>query len=120
VLSTPKGYILREQREEYARIFKVRHEDERTEEELSLIVGAGGCVKDVFVHHRVYGTLRAELGVGTAVQVAEYMRSITGGKSSPLKNVTDGYHYHTVTASSAATLDEIESLLRSRGFLIER
>jgi hypothetical protein len=120
VLSTPKGYILREQREEYARIFKVRHEDERTEEELSLIVGAGGCVKDVFVHHRVYGTLRAELGVGTAVQVAEYMRSITGGKSSPLKNVTDGYHYHTVTASSAAALDEIESLLRSRGFLIER
>jgi hypothetical protein len=104
----------------HSRVFKVRHEDGQIEEELSLIVGAGGCVKDVFVHHRVYGTLRAELGVGTPEQVAEYMRSITSGKSRPLKNVTDGYHYHTVTAPSASVLDEIESLLRIRGFLVER
>jgi hypothetical protein len=129
ILSTPKGYLRLaggddcrcvDGAAEHSRVFKVRHADEQTEEELSLIVGAGGCVKDVFVHHRVYGTLRAELGVGTPAQVAEYMRSITSGKSSPLKNVTDGYHYHTVTASSPSALDEIESLLRSKGFLIDR
>jgi hypothetical protein len=130
ILSTPKGYLrlsgvadvgdVGGVASDCSRIFKVRHGDERTEEELSLIVGAGGCVRDVFVHHRVYGTLRADLGVGTPAQVSEYMRSITGGKSRPLKNVTDGYHYHTVTASSAEVLNEIESLLRTRGFLIER
>lgn len=34
-------------------------------------------------------------------------------------SVTDGYHYHTVSAEDEATLDGIERALRERGFLIE-
>ncbi len=34
-------------------------------------------------------------------------------------SVTDGYHYHTVSAADESTLDEIESALRNAGFLIE-
>lgn len=117
ILSTPKGYLLPSV---CCRTFKVRHEDERTEEELNIIVDAGGFVKNVFVHHRVYGMIEGELNVGNRVQVAEYIRSITAGKSSLLKNVTDGYHYHTVTAADESVLDVIETRLRNGGFLIER
>lgn len=120
ILSTPRGYVLAAGGEVCSRVFKVRHEDERTEEELNLIVDKGGYVKNVFVNHRVYGRIEVDLNVGSHVQTAEYIRSISEGKSGLLKNVTSGYHYHTVTAASEAVLDEIESALRERGFLIER
>lgn len=120
IVSTPRGYVYAAARQGCSRTFKVRHADDQTEEELTMIVDAGGTVENVIVHHRVYGTIEAQLGVGSRVQVAEYMRSISEGRSSLLKNVTDGYHYHTVTAPDEGTLDEIESLLRRRGFLVER
>lgn len=33
-----------------------------------------------------------------------------------LKNVTSGYHYHTVVADDEKTLDEIEAMLRKKGY----
>ena len=41
------------------------------------------------------------------------------GASKPLMAVTDGYHYHTVSASDEASLDRIENALRDAGYLIE-
>ncbi len=120
VISTPRGYLLYAGMPTFSRVFKVRHNDEKTEEELNLFVDLGGRVQNVFVHHRVYGTIEGELNLQNRVQVKEYMRSITAGKSSLLKNVTDGYHYHTVTAASESVLDAIESALREKGFLIEK
>ncbi|MBQ9081338.1 MAG: transcription repressor NadR [Clostridia bacterium] len=120
VVSTPRGYLAVVAPPAFLRTFKVRHEDEKTEEELNLFVDAGGFVKDVFVHHKVYGTIGGELNLANRAQVSEYMRSITGGKSSLLKNVTGGYHYHTVTAQSEEVLDRIEMRLREKGFLIEK
>lgn len=121
ILSTPRGYLLSDGTAIIrTRVFKVQHEDERTEEELSLIVDKGGYVKNVFVRHRVYGRIEAALDVGSRVQITEYMRSITASKSKLLKNVTSGYHYHTVTAASEEMLDEIETALRESGFLVER
>jgi hypothetical protein len=51
--------------------------------------------------------------------VEELYRSLVSGASKPLMSVTDGYHYHTVTAPDESVLDEIEQKLRTRGFLIE-
>lgn len=120
IVSTPRGYLLPAGMPAVSRTFKVRHDDDRTEEELNLIVDAGGRVENVFVHHRFYGTIEGVLGVGSRAQVADYLRTIKSGKSSLLKNVTSGYHYHTVTASSEEVLGEIESRLREKGFLIEK
>ena len=47
------------------------------------------------------------------------MEDIRRGKSSPLKNITSDYHYHTISADSERTLDMIEEMLREKGFLIE-
>ena len=46
-----------------------------------------------------------------------YMEEISTGKSSLLKNVTSGYHYHTIDAESEEILDAIQEELRQRGFL---
>ena len=39
--------------------------------------------------------------------------------SSPLKNITSGYHFHSIYADSEMVLDEIEFSLREKGFLTE-
>lgn len=118
ILSTHRGYVLNAP---YAvnRTFKVWHTDERMEEELCSIVDLGGCVVDVMVNHRVYGQMKAGLGIRSRRNVMDFLQDIQSGKSSPLKNITSGYHYHTVEADSEKTLDLIEEMLRKKGFLIE-
>ena len=43
---------------------------------------------------------------------------IRQGKSRPLKNITSGEHFHTVSADSAQTLDLIEEELRKKDYLV--
>ena len=57
------------------------------------------------------------MNIKSRKDIAEFMQNINTGKSKPLKNVTSGYHYHTVIADDVQTLNEIESCLRERGFL---
>lgn len=116
ILATNRGYILnRPQRKK--REFKVCHTDEQIEDELSSIVALGGIVENVFVYHRVYGKIEGGLYVENQMQVADYVRSLSGA-SSPLKNVTEGYHYHLVSADSEETLDRIAAMLQEKGYLV--
>lgn len=118
VISTNRGYILNAVNK-VSRVYKVQHSDEQLEEELLEVVDLGGCVENVMVNHKVYGHIEAELGVNTRQKVVEFMQDIKSGKSSPLKNITSGYHYHTVSADSEKTLDMIEEALQEKGFLVE-
>lgn len=118
ILSTNRGYIL-QGTAEVSRIFKVRHTNEQMEEEMCAVVDMGGCVDNVMINHRVYGRMEAPLHVNSRRKVAEFMQDIKSGKSSPLLNVTSGYHYHKITADSEKTLDMIEEVLREKGFLVK-
>jgi len=118
ILSTTTGYILKAEIAN-SRVFKVVHTDEQTQEELRTIVDLGGCVEDVFVYHKVYGTVKADLHIRSRKDADDFIESFTSGKSSLLKNVTSGYHYHTVTAASQQLLDLIQENLRVKGFLAE-
>ncbi len=118
ITSTNTGYILMEKAQaEISRVFKVQHTDDQVEEELQLMVDCGGIVKDVFIYHKVYGTVRAELNIRSRMDVERFMNDIRTGKSSLLKNVTSGYHYHTVIAPTEALLDLIQEKLSEKGFL---
>lgn len=118
IISTNRGYVLPDSAA-CSRIFKVQHSDEDLEEELTLFVDTGGTVEDVFIYHRAYDIIRGELGIRSRLDVEQYMEKISSGKSTPLKNITQGYHYHTVTAASEEILDVIEQRLKDRGFLAE-
>ena len=115
IISTNRGYLMHGGKE--SRVFKVRHEDDEAEKELTCIVDLGGEVQDVFVRHRVYGILRAEMHIRSRMDISRYMEDIASGKSSLLKNVTSGYHYHTITADSEEILDMIQERLQEYGFL---
>lgn len=116
ILSTNRGYLLQKENA-CTRVFKVIHSDDEAREELDCIVDAGGIVEDVFVYHKVYGVLRAEMNIGSRMEVENYIRELKSGKSTLLKNVTSGYHYHTIRAKSREILDIIQEELQKRGFL---
>ena len=118
IISTNRGYVL-EGQTCAERVFKVRHTDEQLETELCTIVDLGGQVKNVMVNHKVYGHIEAELGIISRRKVKEFLADIESGKSTPLKNITSDYHYHTVIADSEETLGMIEEELRKLGFLVE-
>lgn len=118
IISTNRGYILNIPRS-VSRVFKVQHTDEELTDELYAIVDLGGCVENVMVNHKVYGHIEANLNISSRRKVYEFMNDIKSGKSSPLKNITSNYHYHTVSADSDETIDLIENELRQMGFLIE-
>ena len=118
ILATTKGYLLGRPTD-VTRLIKVRHTNEQTEEELNTVVNLGGCVEDVIVNHRTYGKLTAPLHIRTQQDVQAFMEQIRTGKSSPLMNITSGYHFHHITAACPETLDTIEKKLKEMGFLAE-
>lgn len=116
IISTNLGYVLMSNKE-CRRVFKMQHSDDQVIEELSLIVDYGGRICDVFVFHRVYGTVRAEMDIKNKLDIDRFMDDIATGKSSLLMNITSGYHYHTVAAADEETLDIIQKKLEERNFL---
>lgn len=118
VISTNRGYVLGTGLGA-ERVFKCRHTLQELVAESEIIISNGGVVQDIAVNHRVYGKISARLELSTMRHAEELYRSLVSGASKPLMSVTDGYHYHTVTADSDEILDKIESELRSAGYLIE-
>lgn len=118
IISTCKGYMMQKD-SPCQRIFKVNHTDEQMEEELNLYVDFGAKVEDEFVYHKVYDVIRVEMGLKSRRDVRAYMEKLGSGTSKSLKDVTSGYHYHTVTAESEEVLDQIQEELQKRGFLAE-
>lgn len=116
ILSTNRGYVLAREKE-CSRVFKVIHSDQEVETELQTIIDLGGWVKDVFVYHKIYGVVKAEMNLHSRRDIAEYRKDLESGKSTLLKNVTAGYHYHTVMAEDEQTLDLIQDALAKVGFL---
>lgn len=116
ILSMNQGYLI-QSGQRISRVFKVIHKEEQVEEELGLIVDLGGYVKDVFVYHKAYGVLRADMDIRSRLDIEHFMEKIASGKSNLLMNVTSGYHYHTVLADSVQLLDIIQEKLNQKGFL---
>ena len=117
IISTTKGYILN-RKPMPERIFKVVHSDEDTEKELTEIVKTGAIIENVFVWHKIYGKIEGPLNIKTQDDVREYIKTLKSGRSSPLKNVTNQYHYHLIKAETEEVLDNTEKMLQKLGYLV--
>ena len=122
IVATNRGYVLREGASEPAvptRLVKVRHDVGQTADELTSIVDMGGAVLNVIVNHRVYGKITADLDIRNRRDVERYLEAIASGKSFPLLTVTSGYHFHRIAADTEETLDDIEEMLKQKGYLVD-
>ena len=79
----------------------------------------GGCILDVMVNHRIYGKMSAPLNIKNRRDVQRFMDNLRSGKSTPLLNVTSGYHFHHIAAEQEDILNEIEAALKEKNFLAE-
>ena len=89
------------------------------EDELSTIVNLGGSVLDVIINHRRYGKLTAPLQIKCQRDIRRLVQDMQSGKSSPLMNVTSGYHFHHIAAEKEEILDEISDELDRKGYMVE-
>ena len=117
IFSTNKGYLIQPQEAVHSRVFKLINTSAEEEEKLNLIIDSGGRIKDVFVYHKVFGVIRADMNIKSRRDIRHYMDELNSGKSQALNNVTSGYHYHTIVADDEQTLDLIQEELQKRGFL---
>ena len=116
ILATNSGYVIRSSPLK-ERVFKVFHTTEQTEDELQTIVDLGGTVADVYVWHKAYGKLEANLNISSRVLIDQFIDNVRSGKSVELMNITGGYHYHTVRAESEDILDRIGAALEAKRYI---
>lgn len=118
IVSTSRGYLIHNLILDIpGRVITVFHADDQIEEELNIIVDIGGIVEDVFIDHKVYGHLKAELNVSNRREVQDFLKKINSGEAMPLKNLTFGKHSHTIRAKDENTLDLICEELEKKGYL---
>lgn len=59
------------------------------------------------------------MNIRTRRDVKKFLEGLSTGSSSLLKNVTGGYHYHTIEAESEEILDDIQNELAEKSFLMQ-
>ena len=121
IMATNKGYIVytpEAGETGVRRVVHVKHDNSQMEDELGTIVDFGGRVLDVFVDHPIYGQIMVDLLINNRRDLEDFIEKIKSHKTTPLMGLTDGVHYHTITAASDEVLDVIENALKKRGYLI--
>lgn len=114
ITSTPRGYVLGGATQAI-RLMKVKHDASRIEEEMNAVVDLGGCITDVVVNHHTYGMISAPMDIKSRRDVKRFLDDLAQGVSQPLSSLTEGYHFHHISAESEEVLDEIQAQLDALG-----
>ena len=118
ILSTNRGYLVYPKDGNFhSRIFRVSHTTEEIKDELYSIVDCGGYIKNVCVEHEVYGLIQADLNLKSRKDVDRFIKKVNESNSVPLKALGGNVHLHTVEAENDSILDEIEQILKEKGYL---
>lgn len=124
ILSTNKGYFIFQnpvlKEEKIRRTIAVNHTDAQILDELCTIVDLGGNILDVVVEHGVYGQITCDLIIGNRQDAQNFVQQCEKANAKGLGSLTDGMHYHTIEAKSAALLDVIEDALWKKGYLLKK
>lgn len=119
ILATNKGYIIYEfLGTGYKETVAVKHNDEQIQDELYSIVDLGGRVLDVVVEHEIYGQIAVDLVIKTRKDVDDFVRSCNENHTKPLKELTDGVHYHTIETDNEGEMKSILEILKIKEYLL--
>ena len=119
ITATPRGYVLPGGSRGVQRTFACRHRPEEMEAELNAMVDQGCTVVDVIVEHPVYGQLTGALQLSSRYEVGQFIASCRRSGASPLSNLTEGIHLHTLSCPDEGAARRVEERLRELGFLVE-
>jgi len=122
ISATPRGYILQENTNdgEFIHTIACKHSREDLLQELYTIVDNGGGLIDVIVEHPVYGQISGQLHIFSRYDADAFVEKLAKYDASPLLNLTNGVHLHTISCQSEEAYKRILSELQARGFLFEK
>ena len=121
ILATSKGYMIPEAlgSQNYIVTIVSKHESyDHMEEELKIIVDAGGKIIDVIVEHPIYGEIRSSLMIQSRMDIEDFMKKIRKNQAEPLASLTGGEHIHTLELPNDKSYRKIIEELSKRGFLV--
>lgn len=122
ILATSQGYMYLVQNisnQHKERTIACFHTIEQNEDELLTLVDCGVTVKNVIVHHPIYGELTASMMVSNRHDVENFVRHSADTKAKNLAELTGGAHLHTITAPSIEILDRAEHCMHEKGYLVD-
>lgn len=118
IIATPDGYTIIKQDSYIRDIIVTKHDENRIEEEMEIVIKYGGAIEDVIVTHPVYGEIKAMIMVRNLNDLNKFMERCKNEHSVPLSILTEGSHMHTIAAIDKETLKLIKRELKEKGFLI--
>ena len=116
IISTNRGYKINE-KESCEMIIKVSHDKKAIGDELNILVDRNITIKDVFIVHKVYGTIRKNLDISSRNGVRIFLENLKN--DAPLLKLTSGIHYHTLLANDMEDMEKALEILRERKYLLE-
>lgn len=123
IIATNQGYLLASAMKaaasgRYRGKLACLHSAEQAEEELQIIVDAGGAIEDVEVEHPIYGVLKASLQINTDDDIQEFVQQMSQHEGEMLSTLTNGIHIHTITTPSIKEFEQIKASLDATGILL--
>lgn len=119
IVATPRGYLLEKKVESTDFTIACRHNDDNDLlDELYTIVDNGATVIDVIVEHPVYGQIVGQLHISSRFDADKFAETLNSSDASPLSQITDGIHLHTIRCHDAQRIERIKSLLKEKCILI--
>jgi uncharacterized protein len=116
IIATPDGYIYNKNVNKVKSIIAVNHDENKTIDELEIVVKYGGIIEDVIIEHPLYGEIRGNLMIKNLNDLNKFENEFKNVK--PLSNLTDGTHLHTIAAESEEDIKAIKRELKEKGFLL--
>ncbi|MGG7144501.1 transcription repressor NadR [Clostridium nigeriense] len=118
IIATPDGYIYNKDINKVKSIIAVNHDENKTIDELEIVVKYGGIIEDVIIEHPLYGEIRGNLMIKNLNDLNKFESEFKNKNVKPLSNLTDGIHLHTIAADSEEDINAIKNELKEKGFLL--
>lgn len=122
IIATSRGYIyVKEQQrsQKQQRIIAVSHNEQKTKEELYILVDHGVTIINVMVEHPLYGDITGSLMIKNRKEVDDFIKEMERKQGALLSMLTNGVHLHTIEADTAEQLEEACAALKAAGILLE-
>ena len=115
-----KGYVLEKvEKNEITRRIVVKHGGDEVKSELYAVVDNGARIVDVIVEHSIYGKLSAELNLSSRYDVDKFLQKVADAGATPLSDLTEGVHIHTISLKDAESFDRIVEQLNELKILVD-
>lgn len=119
ISATPRGYVLRRDREGLTKTVACVHTTAQTEQELCIMVDNGCTVLDVVVEHPIYGQITGQLQLTSRYDVSQFVERLQTEGGEPLSALTNGIHLHTLQCPDEAAYQRTRAGLKAAGMLLE-